>query len=569
MTTYSATVSPSLTVYEVPGAVEPIDPPGTASFAAAGSFTVGTRKAGGGAAGRTLGGAANVNAWSRFEGALIALPTKIALGNVVSTTTRTVHLWNTSEGEAVASGTSATGADGLSITGWTAASSTVPPRRSIELELTATPVGPLLISASYVFAADALSAALAVSGSRGIVFDAIPSRSSSSYREARRWATRIHVAQAGQEARRALIPDDGPPPRRVELPLALFGAIEQGRALNLARFAGSHGAFVPLWLSASLVDGAVSAFSIPAQTAQREFIAGANVLLVSRAGASIVRQIAGVSSSAIDVTAAIDTTEAFPAGESLVVPLILAAVARDSRIRARAYRSGDTVLVFEEIEHPAAAAAPSITPTPATYLGVPVFDVDQIEVDAAEVVTIADGELQGASHQARALHYRRESGLAIRLIVYLRSRAQRAFVRDWFDDRKGMLRSFWTRTIRPAATIRSAASAGVESVSLSNAAEIFGTFGVRRHVWINRLSQAVELSNPREGASADEVLVDCTPAISGDLEAGDEIEVLIFGRFAADELSIAAAGLDGTSDDEAAVAELLVLELVADTPTNA
>lgn len=566
MATFDATIAGLPIIYEIEGATPP-PAPSDASVAIAAAADPGLRSSAPALGDRaSLGAVVNDWPWSVLQGALMAVPAKIDLATVVSESERTVYLWNTTSAALTAEPMIATGNDGLAVEGWTSAVTVIPPRRSAVLSLTASPVGPLAIAATFTFPSEGEAAVLLVVGARGILFGLRPLRARD-YEEARTWPTATFRAIDGTSHTRALIPDDGPPARSVSIPAEAISPDELGRVINRLRFGAAHGLFVPLWLSASVTTAPASGTTIPAPTGDREFIVGAWVAIIDEAASpatSAVRRIASMTADAIVLESPLPDGLEFPTG-SIVLPLLTAAIPDQAAISALDYSRGRGSIDLTELAHEAAAAAPVIASVP-NYSGRDRFPLESFEVAEAEVGVVSTGDVVGEAWQAREIVWQREGALSVQVSLILEGLEERALLRRWFDRLKGPHALFWMPSGVACGRFFSSAGAGAESFSLKASDEAFGMFGVARHVWIPALGQAVEIANARDG-SGGETIVDCTPALDGDIEAGEVVEFLILGRMAQESLAFSLTGLAREAGEETTVASFAVLEEPASTPT--
>lgn len=135
------------------------------------------------------------------------------------------------------------------------------------------------------------------------------------------WRTDVLVGEDGTEQR--VSQRDGPA-ERIRYEAALMDQVEAGTELLILGTAQDARVLMPRWFDATALTGAVSigATSIPCDTTDRGFVVGGQVLLWRRtAQLSEVRTIAGVSSSAIDITGDPATMNwAFPS-DTVVLPV--------------------------------------------------------------------------------------------------------------------------------------------------------------------------------------------------------------------------------------------------------
>lgn len=265
---------------------------------------------------------------------VIIRPALIDLGHVTDDIEENGYIWNaytttpatlqliSSEG---AAGVEVSGVDPLDV---------LAPLEDVELTYAVAAKGAITILATFSFAFDLSTVSQTLMGSRGLVILQRPR--ANGYAE--RWIFETEVVRTAANRRwAASLGDADDPPRVViTLPLSTLSPDDRRRLENTLRFGGEYSLACPLWFSLSRLTAATDGTeTIACPTTERRFVAGDNVLLLSRSWPRVaswaVRQIDEVQAAALVLASSVDL-DAFAVGD-FVVPLVEVALPETTELR--------------------------------------------------------------------------------------------------------------------------------------------------------------------------------------------------------------------------------------------
>ncbi|HEX7647399.1 MAG TPA: hypothetical protein VF450_08330 [Noviherbaspirillum sp.] len=238
----------------------------------------------------------------------------LALGNVVSSVTKTVSVWNAYLEQTQTLNTlTITGGAGIIVTGPGALPITFARNQELQWVFAVGVQGPPTIAATYTWTfADSESVTLAITGSRVTAWALTPDWSQG-VRETLQFKTDVMIAWSGAEQRRAL----RIAPRRQFQFTAPMGQQER-RFIEAALFAWSSMVWaLPIFsdgqrLTSALLPGALT---VACDTVNRDFRAGGLAILITDAAHYEVLQITSVTNTALALTNAV--AGSWPVGSRL------------------------------------------------------------------------------------------------------------------------------------------------------------------------------------------------------------------------------------------------------------
>jgi hypothetical protein len=258
------------------------------------------------------------------------LPSRIDVGNLLSTQIRDVEVWNAWFDAQGLSSIDAAGATGLTLNGPAPTPTVFAPLESRRYELAINADGPPTLDAQFTFVFTADAPTLSVIGRR-IVGWPIPIDWSDGVLERLEWSTDLMTAWSAKEQRVRLREH---PRRSLEMTTIVGNNVERRLLENLMTAWQSRLYGVPIWPDAGLleVDVPAGATVVPCDTATRDFEPGGLLALIS----DVDYEMAEIDTVSGDsVTMVLPLLSAWPAG-SRVVPV------RAARMTARqplAYQS--------------------------------------------------------------------------------------------------------------------------------------------------------------------------------------------------------------------------------------
>ncbi|MCY1266019.1 hypothetical protein D9M69_218830 [compost metagenome] len=298
-----------------------------------------------------LGGAYSADYYHRVHIA----PQQLDLGNVVSTQTSTVQLWNAYLEPRTLAAIAGLG-EGLEVSGQPAAPMVFGSLQERAWQVSVTPDGqPVLDTVLAWQFENGAEAALRITANRIIGWTFAPDWGDGVL-ERLTWATDILQSESGVEQRRAL---RLAPRREFEAPMLVEGRERQ--LLDLSLFGWSARVWaLPIWTDIQLLTQAVAAgaSSIACSTTGRDFRAGGLALLRGESAfASETVEVLSVGPTGLTLKR--PTQQAWPVGSRLYParPAQLAEQPRSTRLTDRADRLDARFLIVEPSDWPAALPA--------------------------------------------------------------------------------------------------------------------------------------------------------------------------------------------------------------------
>lgn len=141
------------------------------------------------------------------------------------------------------------------------------------------------------------------------------------------------------------------------------------------------------------------------------------------------------------------------------------------------------------------------------------------------------------------------------------SPAERRAVRDFFDARRGRFEPFWMPSHKRDLIVSRPAGSATTTLYVENHAEVFGLYGLARHVYQRATGQRFKIAGPAQQPEGD-VALTISPALTESLAPGDALEWLLLVRFGEDAMKIAASGFN----DVLTEAGFSLKELQPETP---
>lgn len=393
--------------------------------------------------GYAINGAASRSYADDYYDRIHVIPNAINLGNLLTTQTRSVYVWNAWRDQALTLvALDQQSADGMTVTGPGDLPLTFTPLQMRAWSLTVSTDGPALIDAALTWLfADGQTASMQVTGQRLTAWLMVPEWSSG-VTETLAWLTEVEQAWGGAQDRTPL---RDTPRRTWEFDVTLGGKDRQIAESLL--YAWRARAFaLPVWPDQSFLGAALPAGStaLPLATAGLDFSVGESVLLSQSMTACELVEVSAVAANA--VTLARPTLNAWPTGTQ-VYPC---RVARLTDTAALARKSSDVLTASVKLESVSPADWAAIAPVN-TYRGYPVLEDRSDEADDPEarydrVIDTLDndtgtpdthdrtGMAWAGQSQAWVLAGRDRRATHRSLLYWLAGRANAVWLPSWADD---------------------------------------------------------------------------------------------------------------------------------------
>lgn len=257
-----------------------------------------------------------------------ALPQLIVLGNILSTVTEALEIYNAyrEESRTVSSISNSAGA-GTSVTGFPATPFVLAAQSGETGQFEATTEGPPTVSGAVTFVLDTITIVISVSGERVVFFPFLPE---SPIRETLEFRTGILRSSKGKEQRRALRKN----PRQI---FDMEFIIEEGNArsrMQALLFGWHANVFgIPVWHESRLLqaDALIGATTVSIDTDYADFRVGSLAVVWSDDDTWDVLEIASFTSSSITFSSAL--TYDFTTNQALVMPVRTAITDRTTDLR--------------------------------------------------------------------------------------------------------------------------------------------------------------------------------------------------------------------------------------------
>lgn len=366
-------------------------------------------------------------------------PSTLALGNLLSTQTRDVEVWNAYFDSEALNTLSAQGADGLSLSAPASPPTTFAALESRIYTARIDTNGPPTINASYTFGFAVGDRVLSITGKRVVVFAFAPNWADN-VTEQLSWLTDVMTAVDGTEQRVAL----RSLPRRT-ISYSLFAEGTDAARLDGVLWSWQSRTFaLPVWIDAQRLTSPVSVgdTAISIDTTERDYRDGGLVVLISSPGTYEAIEIATVSDGGLQLARGLGGN--WPAG-TRIAPVRLARLPTQVKLSRQTAGWLTGSVAFDVIDNAGGAAAAELDDQ--TYRGWPVLTrqpnrksaIDETytrtrnEIDNdTGIVTIDD-----LSQQAIDLQTWQMIGVD-RSDVYA--------LRRWLHARQGKLSPFWAPT---------------------------------------------------------------------------------------------------------------------------
>lgn len=260
-------------------------------------------------------------------GRVVLIPSLLSVGNVTDLVQVSAILWNAQlVDRATLLLVEAAGDDGIVRSGIAPAES-IGALRDLTVDYDVDVDGPIVIDATFRYVFDEGSEPVQrIVGSRGAVLLSRPL--ASGYAEIWSYATEVVRALDGSDWASSKFAAGSAPRLAIRLPVSTFGRRDLARLRNALRFGSRFNLAAPLWWSLSrLTADADGSNEILLPTAERRFVVGGNVLLLSdRAPVEdrfALRLIESIEADRLVLNAPVDA-EAFLAGD-LALPVVAVA----------------------------------------------------------------------------------------------------------------------------------------------------------------------------------------------------------------------------------------------------
>jgi hypothetical protein len=305
--------------------------------------------------GRTLSGALATAYSDDFYHRIHISPAQLELGNVVSTQSSAVQVWNAHLAPRTLAAIDGL-AEGIELSGQPATPLLFMGLQEREWQVSVTPDGQPVLDTSLSWQFDGgEAAALRITANRIIAWAFVPDWGGG-VSETLTWATDILQSESGMEQRRAI---RLAPRRELEADMLVDGRERQLLDLQLFGW-GARVWALPIWPDVQLLQVGVAsgATSITCATNGRDFAAGGLALLRGESAFAVeVVEVLSVGASTLTLKRAIQQT--WPAGSRLYParPAQLVEQPSSSRLTDRADRLDARFLIVEACEWPAAMPA--------------------------------------------------------------------------------------------------------------------------------------------------------------------------------------------------------------------
>lgn len=349
------------------------------------------------------------------------------------------------------------------------------------------------------------------------------------YSESRQHFTEIFRSSDGTESRRSQSADSTPL-RIVSIPWSAMDEQEANLVLNIIQNGLDSTVMIPLWLSMTrLTAPVVSSATLPCDTTDREFASVTKALVVD---VDFTSPAIGTISSITDSTVVLTSAVGPYAASSFVVPIITASPGRNTASSRMDYDAAGSCDFVETTGW--ANYTPDISSW-STYSGYPIFDPAPDGGQSTELVN--DYELVGELWQQRTKVVNEVTELVINRDFFLKTYADRALFREFFDSRKGSATAFWIIERRASLILYAAATAGASSIQVDPFANTTSIGSLsKRYVRSRTTGDVYLLSNPVAGSTYN--TFDVTPVIATALAVDERLDNLLFVRFDDDTLDL-------------------------------
>lgn len=162
-----------------------------------------------------------------------------------------------------------------------------------------------------------------------------------------------------------------------------------------------------------------------------------------------------------------------------------------------------------------------------TFLTLNVWNVNPLE--AISISVDNDWKVSGKPYQHQVKVVNEATERIIKFSVVQRDNATRASHRAFYDARQGQYGAFWYASHHTDYTLVNDAPSGQSYVIVQAAHDVTGLAAVTRYVYIPALDSGHLISSAV--AASDDVRLNLSPAIGGNLITGNSIQSLYLVRF--------------------------------------
>lgn len=467
------------------------------------------------------------------------LPNALDLGNLVSTQSRTVSLWNAFLAPVAYNALETSGLDGITLV---PPAGVTPPTTLAELQfitygLTIDLSGPPTVNASLTFTIGTDEYVVPITGRRVVLMPFGPNWSSG-VEETLTFQTAVSRSWDGTEQRRSLRRT----PRRRMGYTAVLSRSEVQRLDNLLYGWQGRLYAVPLWAEPTSLQSSVSlgGDTLTIETANKTFAAGGLLALYLNSGVSEVREILSVTGSTVVLRSPV--TRFWDAG-TRVYPAMVAALATDVTARRLTESVVETSLSFDA--EPSSNKYPfTAGPNPASYQGEELYLHYANWAGGIETTWTTDRlNVDQNSGQFRLVS---RSGYSTPTKSHnwtLNGHAQIADFREWLQRREGRAKPFYAPTGYVDFTL--AAPAGLNDNAIDVLANDYDLFSpaasLRRDIAIQlkngtTITRRITAANPNPDTSV-KLQLDAIVGVPFTQADVKRISLLQFYRLASDEIS--------------------------------
>lgn len=374
------------------------------------------------------------------------------------------------------------------------------------------------------------------------------------------WSTEISRSDNNTETRTQNAIETVPV-RSTVIPVSPHVLEDANSVVHLLVYAGgmqsSAGFVVPLWWSASTLTGSASGTNVPASTEDREFDSVEIVMLMK---ADWSDWELGTVSSQTDsaITLADSVVGSYVEGD-IVVPMIIATPTNAVGLLSGALDwEMEGGLEFYEIEelNRSPATIPALSGFN-TYLTYPIYRPTLY--NQRNLTIYSSHMLHGMKNLLQSKDRAGLTDVGFAFEVIQESQAERMALVNFFNNRQGRTSPLWFPSQRDDFVLAQAASSSATQLVLTGNSVSEALFAVNRHIYVAASDQYVKMTNATVVGNG--IRVDISAALTADLPSGYGLEMVIFGRFASDALTIESIpGEIGNS-----TATLRVIELQRET----
>lgn len=486
------------------------------------------------------------NFFDIINGHILIKPITIDMGLVIDAITKTGIIWNVHQTiDAELLSITEINTAGISQSGITVSELLVR-TKSVVVSYTASPDGPVIIDAQFIYNFDIESVFQNIIGVRGISLPNEPLPAG--YVQEYTVKTEIYRSEDGTENRINLY-NDTTANRRISMNLKPMTERALSEIQNAFTFAEFGLVFIPVWLSESALTTATTGIGnfIFCDTSDREFrIEGAVLVYKNELRRPNCGERKVEVRTIVDITpTSIEVDVPFGIGfdiDDLVLPVIECTPDTKSTRTARSSTSEVFSATFDEVRD----GLPDITiPAPGLfYEGFPVFNVSQPPLSPAAETFANDFTIRGEVWQRQDKRTESLPESLPQQTILLPTITQQEALRNFFINRQGRTKPFWLKSRIVDYRTVTAAAGGAVQIEVNTTIGLQEILLVNRHIFIPETNSFHRVSS---GTSIGEnVLFSIVPALPGNVSARAIINNLYFVRFESDTLAIEVDGVGVT-----------------------